>query len=103
MIVTGLFITSKYRWVALAASFVIASSQPIESIGHRRLNATPKNATSVPADIEPPATWTMPKNRVRPNAISGMTMTEPHNLATTAALVSSVARRPRADAANRRE
>ena len=55
--VIGASSTSKNRSVALAASLDMASSQPIESIGQRSPNATPKNATSVPADRRrrPPA------------------------------------------------
>ncbi len=61
MTVIGASMTSKNRCDALAASFDMASSQPIESIGQRRPSATPKNATNVPADSSPFATWVMPR------------------------------------------
>ena len=84
----GASITSKYRCDALAASLDIASSQPIESIGQRRPSATPKKATSVPADSV--AVGDLPDARgtsVSPKAISGTAMITAHSVEITRALL----------------
>ena len=100
--VAGESITSKYRWVALAASFDMASSQPIESIGQRKPMATPKNATSVPADNTPSATCRIPRNSTSPKAISGTTTITAQSRETTAAFFISVPRSEPACTRNRR-
>ena len=50
--------TSKYRSVAVAASWLIASRKPIDSTGQRSASAVDRKATSVPAERSPSATWT---------------------------------------------
>ncbi len=97
--VSGASITSKNRSDAVAVSLVIASSQPMESIGQRRPIATPKKATRVPAVSVPSATWVMPITSAVPSAISGSAMIAAHSTLITFALRSSV---PRSSPASRR-
>ena len=84
--------TSKYRSVAVAASLLIASRKPIESTGQRSASAVDRNATRVPADSPPSATWRVPSTRAAAMAISGRVVITAQIAASSRALRSSVVR-----------
>lgn len=84
--------TSKYRSVAVAASWLIASRKPIDSTGQRSASAVDRNATSVPAERSPSATWIVPKTSAAPIASSGTPVMSAQIPASSRALVSSVER-----------
>ncbi|CAM5643615.1 hypothetical protein SVIOM342S_01338 [Streptomyces violaceorubidus] len=89
---TGASITSKYRSVAVAASWLIASRKPMDSTGHRSASAVDRNATSVPADSAPSATCTAPTTSAAPIATSGSVTMTAQMAASSRALRSSVPR-----------
>lgn len=85
-------ITSKYRSVAVAASWLIASRKPIDSTGQRSASAVDRNATSVPADRSPSATCTAPTTSAAAIATSGRVTMTAQISASSRALRSSVPR-----------
>lgn len=88
-------ITSKYRSVAVAASWLIASRKPIDSMGQRSARAVERKATSVPVDSSPSATCTVPSTSAAPMASSGRIVIAAKIQASRRALASSVPRRVR--------
>ncbi len=85
-------ITSKYRAVAVAASWLIASRKPMESTGQRSASAVDRKATSVPADRVPSATRTVPRTSAAPIASSGRVTITAKIDASSRAFASSVPR-----------
>ena len=72
LIKTGSSITSKKRWIAVLASRVIESKNPMDSVGHRKTVAVAKNATSPPTVKLPSATRKTPTNIEAAMAVSGI-------------------------------
>lgn len=67
----------------------------MDSTGQRSASAVDRNATSVPADRCPSATWTVPSTRAAPMASSGSVTMTVRMAARRRALASSVPRRVR--------
>ena len=92
---------SKIRREALAASWVTASSHPIEANGQIRRRYRVTNATKAPSDSELSATATTPPNVTPASTICGYASNTVKNAASVTTLASSAVRSVEAPAVKR--